>query len=313
MRIGYLAPWIMAAFFVTATSADAQRRPRTIDGGSSSSASSKAVLPPDAVKRTWDFTKRYGIINLGGRGGCGAEAQEAQANINTANQLLADFLAGPSDPKKLGLERRNYLKQVAGAERSIDSYLSTFQDIGKRGGESFVPPVEQDICAAKGKRMSMLALRDGLAGIAKIYPDMAEVGPVLARAEAALKTMGNDTAITSLIKSNRSASLASVRLKPALSSNPEWIAGFRSAFPQLVSGQTILKIHPYSSNWYVHKNEVTSNPEYRQIGAWIATKAGDGSCWIHSLDLWQNYVGTSFDRGQYKLGEPARQILCENV
>ncbi len=311
MRISRTALGALIVLSVAVTSAEAQRRPHGSE--TASTAPAAASLPPDTVKRTWDFTKRYGIINLGGGGGCDAEAQDAKARIDAANRLLNDFLAGPADPKKLGLERRNYLKQVAGAERSIDSYLNIFQNVGRRDGEGYVPPVEQDICTAKGQRMSMLALRDGLAGIAKIYPDMAEVGPVLARAEAALKIMGNDAAIASLVNGNRSASLASVRLKPALSNNPEWIAGFRAAFPQLVPGQTILKIHPYSATWYVHKNQLTSYPEYRQIGAWIAARSGDGSCWIHSLDLWQDYVGTGFDSGQYKLGGPARQILCENV
>jgi hypothetical protein len=159
----------------------------------------------------------------------------------------------------------------------------------------------------------MLALRDSLAGISKIYPDMNEMGPVLARAQAALKTMGDDRAIAAMVAGNRGESLAAVRLKPALSTNAEWIAGFRAAFPSLVPGQTIMKVHPYSANWYVHKNEVTSYPEYRQIGAWVAARKADNSCWIHSIDLWQNYDGRGYERGEYKLGGPPQQILCENL
>lgn len=265
------------------------------------------------VKRTWDFTKRFGIINLGGRGGCGADAEDAKARIDAANQLLADFLAGPSDPKKLGLERKKYLAQVMGAGRSIDTYVGAFQQAGQRGPDGYVPPVEQDICMAKGQRMSMVALRDGLAGIGKLYPDMAEVGPMLARAQAALKTMGDERAIAAMVNGNRSGSLASVRLKPALSDNAQWIAGFRSAFPSLVQGETILKIHPYSANWYIHKNELTSYPEYRQIGAWVAARKADGTCWIHSIDLWQDYSGGGYDSGEYKVGGAAQQILCDNI
>ena len=265
------------------------------------------------VKRTWDFTKRYGIINLGGRGGCGAEADRAQADIEASNRLLSDFLSGPSDAKKLGLERKKYLAQVLGAERSIDNYTDAFNNAGQRGPAGYVPPIEQDICLAKGQRMSMLALREGLVGISKIYPDMNEVGPILGRAEAALKTMGDDRKIASLVAGNRSGSLAAVRLKPALSTNAEWISGFRAAFPSLVPGHTILKIHPYSANWYVHKNEVTSYPEYRQIGAWVAARKTDSTCWIYSVDLWQNYDGRGYESGQYKLGGPPQQILCENL
>lgn len=282
-------------------------------GGSVPSSSTAKASSDNPVKRTWDFTKRYGIINLGGRGGCGAEAEQAQTDINASNRLLSDFLAGPADAKKLGLERKKYLGQVLGAERSIDSYLEAFNNAGQRGPAGYVPPIEQDICLAKGQRMSIVALRDSLAGIAKIYPDMTEVAPILGRAEAALKTMGDDRKIAALVASNRGASLAAVRLKPALSTNAEWISGFRAAFPTLVPGQTILKIHPYSAAWYVHKNEMTSYPEYRQIGAWIAARKTDNSCWIYSVDLWQNYDGRGYERGQYKLGGPPQQILCENL
>ncbi len=265
------------------------------------------------VKRTWDFTKRYGIINLGGRGGCGADAQDAQANIDASNRLLSDFLSGPRDPKKLGLDRRKYLSQVIGAGRGIDNYLELFSSAGKRGPNGYVAPVEQDICMAKGQRMSVIALRDGLVGIGKIYPDMAEVGPMLARANAALKAMGDDKAIAAMVGGNRTGSLAAVRLKPALSSNARWIAGFRTAFPTLVQGETILKIHPYSANWYIHKNELTSYPEYRQIGAWVAARKLDSTCWIYSIDLWQNYNGGGYESGEYKVGGPPQQVLCENI
>lgn len=291
---------------------DRSERASGTAGGSRASVSDRP-LPPEAVKRTWDFTKRFGIVKLGGRGGCGAEAEQAQARLNASNRLLADFLSGPSDPKKLGLERRNYLAQVTGAQRDIAAYLANFQSAGKRGPDALVPPAEQDICMARGQRISVLAVRDGLRGIAKVYPDMAEVGPVLAQADAALRSMGDDAAVAALVNRNRHASLAAVRLKPALSTNPEWIAGFKSAFARLVPGQTILKVHPYSANWYVHKNELTSYPEYRQIGAWVAARKADGTCWIHGIDLWQNYSGSGFDQGEYKLGEAPRQILCENV
>lgn len=281
------------------------------DGHTSGKADS---LPAEnLVKRTWHFTKRYGIINLGGRGGCGVEAEEALARIEEANRLLADFLAGPGDPKKLNLERKRYLAQVIGAQRSIETYLATFNAVGQRSPDGYVPSVDQDICIAKGQRVSILALRDGLVGMGKVYPDMTEVGPVLAQAQMALNAMGDDKSIAAMVLRNREGSLESVRLKPALSSNPDWIEGFRSAFASLIPGEVIVKVHPYSSDWYVHKNAATSYPEYRQIGAWIAARRPDGTCWIHSIDLWQNYTGKGFDRGEYKRGDPPQQILCENI
>lgn len=307
-----LAAASMLAASASASLAQDGRSARRSSGGASGQASA-APLPDDPVRRTWDFTRRFGIINLGGRGGCGVEAEQARASIDAANRLLADFLAGPRDPKKLGLERRKYLAQVTGAQRSIGAYQEAFHSAGKRGPDGFVPSVEQDVCMAKGQRMSMLALRDGLTGIARLYPDMGEVRPVLANAEAALRSMGDDAAIAVAVNRNRGETLSSVRLKPALSNNPEWIAGFRNAFPSLIQGQTILKIHPYSANWFIHKNEVTSYPEYRQIGAWVAARKADGTCWIHSIDLWQNYTGSGYERGEYRPGGAPQQVLCENI
>jgi hypothetical protein len=265
------------------------------------------------VKRTWDFTKRWGLINLGGRGGCGADAEDAQTRIDIANRMLTDFLAGPVDAKKMALERKKYLAQALGAERSITAYLENFQNAGKRSPDVWVPPIEQDSCMAKGQKISMIALYDGLAGIAELYPDMTEVPPILARAKAALKAMGDDGAIAAMVRANRDGALASVRLKPALSGNPEWIAGFRASFAALVPGETILKVHPYSADWYVHRNALTSYPEYRQIGAWVAARKADGTCWIHSIDLWQNFTGSGFDAGTYKPGGAPQQVLCENL
>ena len=57
-------------------------------GGSVPASSTAKASSDNPVKRTWDFTKRFGIINLGGRGGCGAEADQAQADIDASNRLL---------------------------------------------------------------------------------------------------------------------------------------------------------------------------------------------------------------------------------
>lgn len=299
--------------------ADAQDRGRerrpgpAASSGAAPTSGAARPLPADPVKRTWDFTKRFGIINLGGRGGCGADEQKALAQIQASEKLVAEFLAGPGDPKKLKLERRNYLRQVNSAEASLATYQADYLAVGKRSVDAYVPPLDADICLARGLRLSVQAIRVGLDGIARVYPDMPEAAAALARADAVLKAMGNDKTLSAMVQANRNATLAGVRLKPALSNNPEWIGGFRGAFPRLVPGVTVLKVHPYSSAWYVHRNPVTSVPEYRQIGAWIAVRRGDGSCWIYGIDLWQNYTGSGFDSGEYKLGDPPRQILCDKV
>lgn len=287
----------------------AQRVPRN---GQATNNSQPAADTSNPVKRTWDFTKRFGIPSFDNRN-CASDAQSLATFVADYNQRVDAFLAGPIDPKKLGLERKNYVKQVLGTERSIASFLGTFEETGKRSPEGFVPPMQDDLCRAQGQRNSLIAIREGLKAMARVYPDMAEVAPRLAQVNAALAKIGDDKAIQKFVSANRTATLATVRMKPPLASNPAWEKGLREGFARLVPGETILKLNLYSANWYVHKNELTSYPEYRQIGAWVATKRSDGSCWVNGIDLWQNYVGNGFDSGEYKLGQAPQQILCENV
>jgi hypothetical protein len=300
---------ILVALTAAAQSAHAQRNPRQTAATPSAPPSEESANP---VKRTWDFTKRFGIPRFDNRD-CASDAQNLSVMLADYNQRVDQFLAGPSDPKKLALERKNYVKQVLATERSIASYLSVFETTGQRSPDGFVPSAERDLCRASGQRNLLLAIRDGLKAIGRVYPDMAEVGPRLAQVNAALARIGDDKAMSKLVTANRTATLATVRMKPALASNPVWEKGLREGFAGLKPGETILKLNLYSANWYVHKNALTSAPEYRQIGAWVATKRDDGTCWVNGIDLWQNYVGTGFDSGEYRLGQAPQQILCANV
>lgn len=287
------------------------RRPNRQPGGGMTQVSS-APLSDNPVKRTWDFTKRFGIPRFENRD-CASDSQNLAAFVAEYNRQVDAFLAGPTDPKKLGLERRKYVQQVLGTERDIATYLSVFEETGKRSPDGFVPSLQADLCRAQAQRNLLVAIREGLKAMARVYPDMAEVAPRLAQVNAALARIGDDHAIQRSVGGNRGATLATVRMKPPVASNPAWEKGLREGFARLVPGETILKLHLYSANWYVHKNELTSVPEYRQIGAWVATRRPDGTCWINGIDLWQNYVGTGFDSGAYKLGQAPQQILCENV
>jgi len=310
-RLAPVAAIALAALLASAPAA-AQRQPR--EGGRGGSAASTTAEPdsPNPVKRTWDFTKRFGIPRFDPQD-CAEDPARLAAFLGEYDARVDRFLAGPTDPKKLGLERRNYVKQVQGTARDIAAYAETFASTGVRSPDSYVPPLAEDICRAEMQRHQLLAQRAGLAAIARVYPDMAEVAPQLAAADAALARIGNDAALRGHVAANRTESLAKVRMKPPVASNPAWEKGLREGFARLVPGETILKLHLYSADWYVHRNEVTSVPEYRQIGASVATRRADATCWINGIDLWQNFTGSGFDSGTYKLGQAPRQILCSNI
>lgn len=313
MSIGYWNIGFAIALLAATSVAAAQDDRRGRRQGANTASQMPAPQSDNPVKRTWDFTKRFGILQYDGRSGCANDTAAFGQLVAEYNDRVNAFLAGPSDAKKLNLERRNYLRQVAGTERDIAAYLATFEETGKTGGTGSVSTVEADQCRARTQRHSLLAIREGLNAMQRVYPDMAEVAPRLAQVNAAIARIGDDRSIASQVGANRSAALAQVRLKPAVARNSAWEAQLRSGFARLVPGETILKLHLYSANWYVHKNELTSYPEYRQIGAWVATRRTDGSCWINGVDLWQDYVGTGFADGEYKLGQAPQQILCENL
>lgn len=299
---------VLAALLI-ASPAVAQRQPR---GSTTASSAADAPDSPNPVKRTWDFTKRFGIPRFDAQD-CAADPARLAAFLDAYNARVDRFLGGPTDPKKLGLERRNYVKQVEGTARDIAAYREAFDTTGQRSPDSYVPPLEQDICRAEAQRHQLMALVAGLSAMARVYPDMAEVAPRLGEAKAALAAMRDDAAIRRHVTANRDASLAAVRMKPPVGHNPAWEKGLREGFARLVPGETILKLHLYSADWYVHRNALTSVPEYRQIGAWVATRRADGTCWINGVDLWQDFTGSGFDAGTYKLGEAPRQILCGNL
>lgn len=309
--LGVLSAAIVALIIPALADAQDGRRPNRQPGGGTTQAAS-APSSENPVKRTWDFTKRFGIPHFDNRD-CANDTQNLALFVAEFNQRVDQFLAGPSDPKKLGLERGKYVRQVLGSEREIASYLGTFEATGTRSPDGFVPTLQADVCRAQAQRNSLVAIREGLKAMGRVYPDMAEVAPRLAQVNAALARIGDDTAIRRFVGANRGATLATVRMKPPVASNPVWEKGLREGFARLVPGETILKLHLYSANWYVHKNELTSVPEYRQIGAWVATRRSDGTCWINGIDLWQTYVGIGFDSGEYKLGQAPQQILCENL
>jgi hypothetical protein len=305
-----LAPLTALALAVLlASPAAAQRSSRAERGGAGTAAEADS---PNPVKRTWDFTKRFGIPRFDPQD-CAEDPARLAAFLGEYNVRVDRFLAGPTDPKKLGLERRNYVKEVDGAARDIAAYADAFAATGVRSPDSDVPPLEADLCRARAQRHALEAVRAGLAAIARVYPDMAEVAPQLAAADAALAAVGNDAALRKRVVANRTESLAKVRMKPPVGSNPAWEKGLREGFARLVPGETILKLHLYSADWYVHRNVLTGVPEYRQIGAWVATRRADATCWITGIDLWQNFTGSGFDSGTYKLGQAPRQILCGTV
>ena len=116
-----------------------------------------------------------------------------------------------------------------------------------------MPPLPDDLCRVQIQRNALVAIREGLKAIGRVYPDMAEVAPRLVQANKAIAQIGDGKAIHKFVSGNRNAALAAVKMKPALAHNPAWEKGLRDGFARLKPDEMILKLNLYSANWYVQK------------------------------------------------------------
>lgn len=271
---------------------------------------------PANTKRTWDFFKRLRMPRFTmPSGDCGAAAQAFGAELAAFRSYVDDGLAQPLEAKKVKSERAGALRQLASFEREADAFIADWEKTGQYSPEGSGGSLAGDLCTAQYQRQNLLALREMLTAMARIWPDLAEVQPVLQKVNAGLARMGDDKALERHVAANRRESLKLVRMKPALARNPAWEAEMRSAFAGLRPGETVLKINLYSTGWYVKRNEVTGVPEYRQYGAWVGSRRPDGTCRLYSLDAFQAYSGGGgFGASEYKLdSREGREILCENI
>lgn len=271
---------------------------------------------PATTKRTWDFFKRLQVPRYSPQGGdCTPQVAAFQQELAGFRSYVDQGLAQPLEPKKVKSERAAALRRLPGLEREADAWLADWESVGKHRPDGSMGSAEADICTAQYQRLNLMALRELLRTMARIWPDLAEVGPLLSKVEAGLARIGDDKAIERHVLANRGDSIKQVRMKPAVASNPVWEGEMRSAFGRLRPGETILKVNLYSAGWYVKKNELTSVPEYRQYGAWIGARRADGTCRIYSLDAFQTYLGGgNFGPSDYRIDSTSgREILCENI
>lgn len=271
---------------------------------------------PATTKRTWDFFKRLQVPRYNPQGGdCTPAIAAFQQELAGFRAYVDQGLAQPLDPKKVKSERAAALRQLPGLERQADTWLADWESVGQHRPEGAMGSAAADVCTAQYQRLNLMALRELLRAMARIWPDLAEVQPLLSKVEAGLARIGDDRAIERHVAANRGESIKQVRMKPAVASNPVWEGEMRAAFGRLRPGETILKVHLYSAGWYVKKNELTAVPEYRQYGAWIGARRADGTCRIYSLDAFQTYVGGgSYGPSDYRIDSTSgREILCENI
>jgi hypothetical protein len=298
----------------------AQAQPRPRQNGSERNNSSNVgsdKLPDDSVKRTWEFFRRLGGVprSSGGSLGtptCDKAIKDFNENVENFNNWVNEFLSGAQDPKKMKLEKRKINSNVKRAISEIADYEDIYLKIGQKGEDQALAELGFDVCNGKITALQFQGIKTYLVAAKKLYSDDPDVDSGLSMVEEAIKKIGSEKDILAHVEKNRTGSIAKVRLPAPLSKNPAWEKMFKDYFVRSYSGYTYIKQSLYSSEWYVKKNELTSIPEYRQIGTRIAAKTPDGKCKLIKLDIFQNYVGNSFDSGKFMKGGE-QDILCENL
>lgn len=275
----------------------------------------QAPLPADAMKRTYDFMKRFDVPSVYESvdvNNCDESADSFRQYVIAYNDRLDRFLAGPTEPKKLKADRPLFQRGFRTLDSRIARSASSIENSGRGQAHVAEVSVEDKLCVARINRYNLLALREAVNAIGRIYPDMAEVAPALTKIDAAIAKVGDEDEMRAKIEANLIAALAEVRMPAASSQNPAWEASFKSWFNRNHPDRTYIKQHLARANWEVTRHWLSGAPIKRATGTRIASKKSNGKCYILSVIWRQDYNGSSYGGDQFfPAGEV--EILCQNL
>ena len=245
---------------------------------------------------------------------CNEYVEISNTRITQFNDFVQQFLSGSSDPKQMKKAEEDFKKRGVGSFASdIDYHLSFIEKQGTFTGDAIVP-VENLICRAKGGVQAIKSIVNYLEAVKKIFPSTPGVDEVIAKGKQALSSYSDNKSLLAVIKKNREGELAAVTFPApfANNKNAEWEGWFKQHFSKNYPGYTYLKQSLLVADWYVKKNEISSQPEYRQIGTAIGAKAPDGKCKIIKIDLYQDFLGGKYSNSRFDESN-VQEILCENL
>lgn len=270
-------------------------------------------LPADATKRTWQFMTEFEVPEFeADLKDCDGAIERFTAYVQAYNKRVDDFFAGPVEARKIKADRGRFKYKIRPIDGRINRYIDTFDRVGTTNSLSGFHTREDDICIARNQYYNILAAKEGLAAFKRLYPDMAELDPVIALADSAMEAIGGREAIEVQVEKNRAQALSEVRMRAAVASDPQREGRFRSGFQQAFPDRTYLKQSLISRGWVVYRHWLTGRVEYSETESQIASKLPDGRCFLTTLswtrhEAWTGKSGDRF-RSMYD-----RQILCENL
>ena len=275
----------------------------------------KALTEENATKRTWNFMRLFGKPELNLQQfetpPCGDYVTLSNARINQFNAFVDEFLKGAKDEKKIKTDQPLVYKLVRNFTDEIQYSIKRLESMGapSTGMEA---PLEQDVCRAKGLIQQIKSVQAYLAAVQKVYPDSKGIDEVMASAEPVLQQFKDDKAVLAHVRKNRNANLVDVTMPAAVGNNPEWEKLFKEHFQKKYPGYTYLKQALTSADWFIKKNEISNQPEYRQTGTIIAAKAPDGKCKLITIDMYQYFQLDKYAHIDFQQKDE-KAILCEKL
>ena len=269
-------------------------------------------LPSDATKRTYEFMKTFGVPSYEvDYQRCDEAADEFRLYVVAYNDRLDRFLAGATEPRKLKADRTLFKRGFRRLDRRIANHMRRYDEIGAGPAYSSNTAFEEKVCTGKTAFYNLLAMREAVVAIGRIYPDMEEVAPALQSLDAAIAKIGDEEQIKRHIRSNLAAALEDVRMQPARTSNAEWEANLRQRFSRQFPDRSVIKLH-LMGNWNVKRHWLTNRPIYRRLGSWIANKGPDGTCYVTTYAWRQTASAGGFNGDRFERNGEI-QILCKNI
>jgi hypothetical protein len=243
---------------------------------------------------------------------CNDYAEVSNARMTQFNEFVQQFLAGSSDPKQMKKAEEDFKKKgTASFSADMDYHIGFIEKQGTFASDA-IEPVENLICRAKGSVQAIKSMVIYLEAVKKVYPSVTGIDEVIQKGKQALSAYPDNKSLLAVIKKNKNGEIADVTFPAPTTKNAEWEGWFKNYFSKNYPGYTYIKQSLLTTDWYVKKNEISGQPEYRQIGTAIGAKAPDGKCKIIKIDLYQDYLGGKYSNSRFK-EFTVQEMLCENL
>jgi len=243
---------------------------------------------------------------------CNDFAVLADTRIEQFKAFVEKFRSMPIDPKQMKIAEDNYKKNGFSKLNADLAYEIEQLEKQRSYNSNAKEPIENLLCRAKGCLQQLKNNLAYLEAVKSFFPATPGLEEAMQTAQNGISKYGNNKTMLSSIKSNKNEAIANVYLPKAVAQNAEWEGWFSKWFAREYPGYTLVRQSLLSANWYIKKNEISGNPEYRHLGTAIGAKDPEGRCWIIKVDLFQDYLGGKFDNSRFKLAGKD-EMVCENL